>query len=191
MFPCIVQESISTCRFAQRVALIKNEALLNEELDPRLLAEKLRREVAQLKEELALATGEFGNNQNTEWEGKKHLNIPWLVERAHEHTNAYSVMRNLVKTVFKHIPSLTVRYEELQQDTAGTLAKVGRFLNIDNEFNATEFAGTKVHPEDLSEVIPPDDFDRLQQYLGDNEPCLLPMLLAKKPQVFGPCTPGK
>ncbi|KAG9336838.1 hypothetical protein JZ751_003186 [Albula glossodonta] len=31
-----VDESISTCRFAQRVALIKNEALLNEELDPSL-----------------------------------------------------------------------------------------------------------------------------------------------------------
>lgn len=32
-----VQESISTCRFAQRVALISNEAVLNEELDPALV----------------------------------------------------------------------------------------------------------------------------------------------------------
>lgn len=32
-----LQESISTCRFAQRVALIKNEAVLNEELDPTLV----------------------------------------------------------------------------------------------------------------------------------------------------------
>ncbi|KAJ7409685.1 kinesin family member 6 [Willisornis vidua] len=31
-----IEESISTCRFAQRVALIKNEAVLNEEIDPRL-----------------------------------------------------------------------------------------------------------------------------------------------------------
>ena len=31
------QESISTCRFAQRVSLIKNEAILNEELDPALV----------------------------------------------------------------------------------------------------------------------------------------------------------
>ena len=31
------QETISTCRFAQRVALVKNEALLNEELDPKLV----------------------------------------------------------------------------------------------------------------------------------------------------------
>ncbi|MEQ2211704.1 Kinesin- protein 6, partial [Xenoophorus captivus] len=32
-----LDESISTCRFAQRVALIKNEAVLNEELDPALV----------------------------------------------------------------------------------------------------------------------------------------------------------
>lgn len=37
-FVCpFVQESISTCRFAQRVALISNEAVLNEELDPTLV----------------------------------------------------------------------------------------------------------------------------------------------------------
>ncbi|KAI2542210.1 kinesin family member 6, partial [Homo sapiens] len=33
-----LDESISTCRFAQRVALIKNEAVLNEEINPRLKA---------------------------------------------------------------------------------------------------------------------------------------------------------
>jgi len=40
------------------VALIKNDALLNEELDPRLMVEKLKKEIALLKEELAMATGE-------------------------------------------------------------------------------------------------------------------------------------
>lgn len=34
----LLQESISTCRFAQRVAMIKNEAVLNEELDPSLVS---------------------------------------------------------------------------------------------------------------------------------------------------------
>jgi len=34
---CLLQETISTCRFAQRVALVKNEAVLNEELDPKLV----------------------------------------------------------------------------------------------------------------------------------------------------------
>jgi len=49
---------MSTCRFAQRVALIKNDAVLNEELDPKLMIVRLKKEVQQLKEELAMATGE-------------------------------------------------------------------------------------------------------------------------------------
>ncbi|KAK3093383.1 hypothetical protein FSP39_014832 [Pinctada imbricata] len=53
-----VDESISTCRFAQRVAMIKNEVMVNEELDPKLMIQKLKREIQQLKEELAMTTGE-------------------------------------------------------------------------------------------------------------------------------------
>ncbi|XP_059033843.1 kinesin-like protein KIF6 isoform X4 [Mustela lutreola] len=52
------QESISTCRFAQRVALIKNEAVLNEEIDPRLMIIRLQKEIQELKDELAVVTGE-------------------------------------------------------------------------------------------------------------------------------------
>lgn len=50
-----VQESIASCRFSQRVALIKNEAILNEELDPSLQIQRLKREVLQLKEQLEMA----------------------------------------------------------------------------------------------------------------------------------------
>ncbi|PKU47177.1 hypothetical protein llap_2551 [Limosa lapponica baueri] len=52
-----IDESISTCRFAQRVALIKNEAVLNEEIDPRLMIVQLQKEIQELKDELALVTG--------------------------------------------------------------------------------------------------------------------------------------
>lgn len=54
-FFCVcIKESISTCRFAQRVALIKNEALVNEELDPRLVIDRLKREVDDLRNQLAI-----------------------------------------------------------------------------------------------------------------------------------------
>ncbi|XP_029448789.1 kinesin-like protein KIF6 isoform X2 [Rhinatrema bivittatum] len=53
-----IDESISTCRFAQRVALIKNEAVLNEEIDPRLMIVRLKKEIQALKDELAIVTGE-------------------------------------------------------------------------------------------------------------------------------------
>ncbi|XP_059163780.1 kinesin-like protein KIF6 [Physella acuta] len=52
-----IDESISTCRFAQRVAMIRNDVTLNEELDPHLLIAKLKRENAELRDQLALATG--------------------------------------------------------------------------------------------------------------------------------------
>ncbi|XP_051249392.1 kinesin-like protein KIF6 isoform X1 [Dicentrarchus labrax] len=60
-----LDESISTCRFAQRVALIKNEAILNEELDPALQIARLKREIQSLKEELAMLTGEQRDDQLT------------------------------------------------------------------------------------------------------------------------------
>ncbi|XP_074092954.1 kinesin-like protein KIF6 isoform X3 [Macrotis lagotis] len=62
------QESISTCRFAQRVALIKNEAILNEEIDPRLIIIHLKKEIQELKDELAIVTGEERTEQLTQVE---------------------------------------------------------------------------------------------------------------------------
>ncbi|XP_049747280.1 kinesin-like protein KIF6 isoform X1 [Elephas maximus indicus] len=63
-----VDESISTCRFAQRVALIKNEAVLNEEIDPRLVITRLQKEIQELKDELAIVTGEQRTEGLTEAE---------------------------------------------------------------------------------------------------------------------------
>ncbi|XP_073725556.1 kinesin-like protein KIF6 isoform X1 [Misgurnus anguillicaudatus] len=60
-----IDESISTCRFAQRVALIKNDALLNEELDSALLIIHLKKEIQSLKEELALVSGEQRSDELT------------------------------------------------------------------------------------------------------------------------------
>ncbi|CAJ1376240.1 unnamed protein product [Effrenium voratum] len=53
-----LDESISTCRFAQRVASIKNNAIVNEELDPALLIRRLKKEAAELKDELKLLNGD-------------------------------------------------------------------------------------------------------------------------------------
>jgi len=53
-----IDESISTCTFAQRVASIKNNAIINEELDPALLIKRLKKEVAELKDELKLLSSD-------------------------------------------------------------------------------------------------------------------------------------
>jgi len=53
-----LDESISTCRFAQRVALVANRLEVNEELDPKLLVARLKAEIKELKEEIQLLRGE-------------------------------------------------------------------------------------------------------------------------------------
>ena len=45
-------ESVSTCHFAQRVALVKNSATVNEEIEPELVIQRLRAEVRRLREEV-------------------------------------------------------------------------------------------------------------------------------------------
>ncbi|KAJ3362418.1 Kinesin- protein 6 [Allomyces javanicus] len=62
----LLEESISTCRFAQRVALISNRVSVNEEVDPQLIIAKLRAQVAQLKAELALLRGDAGGDPTDE-----------------------------------------------------------------------------------------------------------------------------
>ncbi|XP_067883904.1 kinesin-like protein KIF6 isoform X3 [Heterodontus francisci] len=66
-----LEESISTCRFAQRVALIKNEAVLNEEIDPRLMILRLKKEIQQLKDELAMVTGQTRTDNLSQDETQK------------------------------------------------------------------------------------------------------------------------
>lgn len=52
-----LDESISTCRFAARVALINNSVLKNEAYDPSIIIERLKRENAELRAELAMLKG--------------------------------------------------------------------------------------------------------------------------------------
>jgi kinesin family protein 6/9 len=42
-------ESVSTCRFAQRVALVDNDAHRNEVLDDKTLIKRLRKRIAELQ----------------------------------------------------------------------------------------------------------------------------------------------
>ena len=47
------EESMSTCRFAQRVSTIKNDARINEDVDPGVLIRRLRSDCAALNDEVA------------------------------------------------------------------------------------------------------------------------------------------
>jgi kinesin family protein 6/9 len=51
-------ESITTCRFAQRVARVQNSAIVNVETDPTLVIRQLKGRVAQLEAEIAFLKGD-------------------------------------------------------------------------------------------------------------------------------------
>lgn len=61
--PGDIDESVCTCRFAGRVANIKNKVTRNEAVDPFIIIERLKRENAQLKSELAMVKG-AGNDKD-------------------------------------------------------------------------------------------------------------------------------
>lgn len=48
------QETISTCKFAQRVAMIDTDAVINEEIDPQIEIAYLKNEVEELRKQLTL-----------------------------------------------------------------------------------------------------------------------------------------
>lgn len=54
------------------MALIKNEALVNEELDPKLIINRLKREVDELKNQLAISNTEFSSVELTNYEIEKY-----------------------------------------------------------------------------------------------------------------------
>ncbi|XP_068795656.1 kinesin-like protein KIF6 isoform X1 [Struthio camelus] len=103
-----IDESISTCRFAQRVALIKNEAVLNEEIDPRLMIAQLKSEIQELKDELALVTGE---QRTAELSQEELLRLDELTERFLEDTDPESILdvgpdMRKIKYCFIHMKQL-------------------------------------------------------------------------------------
>jgi kinesin family protein 6/9 len=65
-----INESISTCHFAQRVAMIKNSNKRNEVIDPDVVIARLKRENEELKSEIRVLKGDNYKEQLTRDEEK-------------------------------------------------------------------------------------------------------------------------
>ncbi|NXX74173.1 KIF6 protein, partial [Urocolius indicus] len=103
-----IDESISTCRFAQRVALIKNEAVLNEEIDPKLMIVQLKKEIQELKDELELVTGK---QRTSELSQEELLQLDELIETFLEDNDPESTLdvgadMRKIKYCFIHVKQL-------------------------------------------------------------------------------------
>uniref|UniRef100_A0A7S2KYU7 Kinesin-like protein n=1 Tax=Leptocylindrus danicus TaxID=163516 RepID=A0A7S2KYU7_9STRA len=66
-------ESISTCHFAQRVALVKNVAHINEDLEPEHIIRRLKTELGKLREEIKFLKGENGEDEEITQDQRNEL----------------------------------------------------------------------------------------------------------------------
>jgi len=64
-------ESVSTCHFAQRVALVKNSASINEEVEPALVIQRLKAEVRRLREEVEFLSGKNDDDDDSSSDGNE------------------------------------------------------------------------------------------------------------------------
>ena len=75
-----INESVSTARFAQRVALVKNKAAINEVVDVGVMLERQKVEIARLKSEIALLNGKVREDhlEQTEIDKLRVMVENWL-----------------------------------------------------------------------------------------------------------------
>nr|AMS24233.1 kinesin 9B protein [Marsilea vestita] len=98
-----LEETISTCRFAQRVATISNKVLINEELDPSLVIRRLKQEVKDLKAEIQLLRG---NNEDdhalteSEVEALKKNVHNYVNDTSFESTLNFGASVQQIRTIF-------------------------------------------------------------------------------------------
>ena len=78
--PSQVEESISTCKFAQRVAMVSNTVQVNEDTDPSAVIKRLKQENRQMKEEIKLLKGTDTDERSQLTQGE-HDRIKKQVER--------------------------------------------------------------------------------------------------------------
>lgn len=66
-------ESISTCHFAQRVALVRNKATVNEQIEPELVIKRLKAEVRRLRDEVAFLSKNEDDSSHDGEDGESAL----------------------------------------------------------------------------------------------------------------------
>jgi kinesin family protein 6/9 len=75
-------ESISTCLFSQRVALVKNQAYVNEDIQPEFVIQRLKQEISRLREEIRFLKGEDDGDDAMTADGlqKMEKSIQYYIE---------------------------------------------------------------------------------------------------------------
>ncbi|CAM9857781.1 unnamed protein product [Chrysoparadoxa australica] len=111
------EESISTCRFAQRVSMIKNDAVVNEDLDPQLVIHRLKAQNTALQEEVNYLKGEGGEEGDAVGE-KERLTLMQKCREYVDNKDPYAVLAigkitlNKIKDCFAILKNLVLEARE-------------------------------------------------------------------------------
>lgn len=115
-------ETISTCQFAQRVALVKNAAYINEELEPELVIARLKGELKRLREEVKFLKGENGEEDelsNEELSDLKKTVETYTSRQDDADLNIGRITLTKVKTVFSIFKELCGSASSTCKDESG------------------------------------------------------------------------
>lgn len=112
-------ESLSTCRFARSVSLIQNKLVRNEQVDPGVIISRLKKEVAELKAELAIVKGgEQKDHLSAEDIERCNLMVTEFIN-TNEHKTLVMPDRLMINQCFYHFKSL---YKNLEKKRGGAPA---------------------------------------------------------------------
>ncbi|KAJ3222748.1 Kinesin- protein 6 [Clydaea vesicula] len=137
----LIDESIATCRFAQRVALISNKAKLNEELDPQLLIIKLKKEIVKLKAEIAiLRGGENGGEEELpdyEVERVKKTVDEYILEKSESASMTFTDFRK-ISCAYRFLKNYILQKSNNGSITSSVLSNNETSVNKINTINFNE-----------------------------------------------------
>lgn len=126
-------ESISTCHFVQRVALVKNNAYINEELEPELVIKRLKGEMKRLREEVKFLKGENGEGEglsNEEHQELEKIIRDYLLSQEGKELNIGPLTLTKIKASYYHFKRIF--------DEAGKLTNYNMDASVDGVNSSQE-----------------------------------------------------
>lgn len=141
-------ESLSTCRFARSVSLIQNKVTRNERVDPGIIIQRLKKEVAELKAELAMAKGgEQRDHLSAEDIERCNLMVKDFIDTNEPSKTLVLPDRLMINQCFYYFKSL---YKNMEKKKGGSAPLA--ITDTKTEAPKTEISPTKPDPQQLQEI---------------------------------------
>jgi kinesin family protein 6/9 len=142
-------ESLSTCRFAKNVSLIQNKVSKNESVDPGVIISRLKKEIAELKAELAIAKGgEQKDHLTSEDIERCNLMVKDFIDTSDPHKTLVLPDRLLINQCFYHFKTL---YKGLEKKKGGVSNEV-KAIKDDTESEHKTQTTDKINLQQESEI---------------------------------------